>query len=131
MKQKFTSVHFFFVLVLAVMMAVIGFAVYQGSRPSSFDDFAQCLTTKGAKLYGAWWCPNCENQKKDFGNAFSFLDYQECSSPGKKDQLPVCKEAGITSYPTWRFADGSEQVGRTDLETLSEKTGCVLPTLEK
>lgn len=128
MNKKLTPVHYFIMIGVIVFGGLIAFAVYQGLAPSPYDAFAQCLTEKKAKMWGTWWCPNCENQKKLFGKAFDSIDYRECSSPGQKNQLAVCKEAGITSYPTWEFSDGARITGTTPLEDLAEKTGCALPT---
>ncbi|MBS3903415.1 MAG: hypothetical protein KGZ30_03535 [Anaplasmataceae bacterium] len=96
--------------------------------PSQYDEFAQCLTDKGVKYYGAWWCPNCQNQNNAFGSAKKYLNYTECYAPGQKQQqLPVCSDAKIESYPTWEFADGERLIGFQDFKTLAEKTSCELP----
>ncbi|HZR66349.1 MAG TPA: hypothetical protein VFA85_14475 [Terriglobales bacterium] len=101
------------------------FAVYR--RPvSTLDGFAKCLTSKGVKMYGAWWCPHCADQKELFGNAFQYVNYVECSPLGQKTQNDVCKQAGLKGYPTWQFADGSRAEGTLHLESLAEKTGCKL-----
>ena len=102
------------------------FAFYR--RPvSTLDGFAKCVSSKGAKMYGAWWCPHCADQKEMFGYAFQFVNYTECSPPGQRTQNDVCKQAGIKSYPTWQFSDGSHADGALHLQALSEKTGCRLP----
>lgn len=92
--------------------------------PSDMDLFAKCLTTNGAKLYGASWCPHCQDQKKAFGESVQFVNYIECASGGSKVQAQVCKDAGITGYPTWKFADNSEILGKATFDQLSEKTLC-------
>ncbi|MEK9177299.1 MAG: hypothetical protein AAB923_03305, partial [Patescibacteria group bacterium] len=53
--------------------------------------------------------------------------YVECSTPDGKNQLQVCKDKGVQSYPTWIFSDGSQQTGEVPLKMLSDKTGCALP----
>ena len=91
--------------------------------------FAQCLTEKGVKFYGAWWCPNCQNQKDKFGEAFQYVDYIECERvPGtsRGDTIDACKAANIESFPTWDFSDGTRKTGDLPLETLSEFSGCSL-----
>lgn len=91
--------------------------------------FARCLTQKGVKFYGAWWCPNCQNQKDKFGDAMQYVTYIECEKkPGTSqgDVTDACKAAKITSYPTWIFADGTEKTGDLPLETLSALSGCSL-----
>ncbi len=88
--------------------------------------FAQCIAASGAKFYGAYWCPHCQNQKHEFGDAAQYLPYVECAA-SLQEQTQVCKDAKIEGYPTWRFADGSEATGEQPLATLAEKTGCPLP----
>lgn len=85
---------------------------------------AQCLKDSGAVFYGAFWCPHCKKQKEEFGAAVPALPYIECSTPDGNDQTPICKAKGIKSYPTWKFADGSEMTGEVALDKLAEKTNC-------
>lgn len=92
-----------------------------------YDDFAKCLKDKGAVFYGAFWCSHCQNQKKSFGASVEFLPYVECSTPDGRGQIQVCIDKNIEGYPTWVFSDGSRQSGEVPFETLSSKTGCVLP----
>ncbi len=113
--------------VVVVIIAVIALFISQGSKPGKLDAFAQCLKEKGATFYGAFWCPHCQNQKAMFGNSAKYLPYVECSTPDGNSQTQICISKNIQSYPTWRFADGSESVGETSLQTLAEKTGCSLP----
>lgn len=101
--------------------------VYRPAGPSNLAPFAQCLKEKGAVFYGAFWCPHCQTQKAMFGSAVNELPYVECSTPDGRNQLPACRDANITGYPTWQFADGSRLSGEVQLETLAEKTGCSLP----
>jgi len=108
-----------------VVLALALFIV-PGYLPSELDDFAQCVTDSGATYYGAWWCPNCQNQNTLFGNAKKYIDYIECSGANRQ-QLPVCNEAGIKAYPTWEFGNGDRVEGTQTLAFLSEKTGCELP----
>lgn len=66
-----------------------------------YDSLAKCLTDKGVKMYGAYWCPHCQNQKKAFGDSFKYINYTECADPNVEGQLEVCQKAKIESYPTW------------------------------
>jgi phage baseplate assembly protein gpV len=91
------------------------------------DDFAKCLTGKGAQMYGAWWCPHCAEQKELFGYAFQYIKYNECSLPGERTETEQCKQAGIKHFPTWQYPDGSRTEGTEPLSFLSQKTGCKLP----
>ncbi len=124
MKCKLTPATMLFGGAGVIAFALIAFAIWQNVKPSPYDDFAQCLSDKGIVMYGAWWCPNCANQKKMFEGSFDRVEYIECSTAGSKLTLPVCKDAGISGYPTWRFTDGTDLRGVQQLETLSEKSGC-------
>lgn len=89
---------------------------------------AECLSSSGAKLYGAYWCSHCEQQKEAFGDAADRLPFVECGVEGDVSrQTDECAAAGITSYPTWRFADGTEKVGEADFDELAELSGCPWP----
>ena len=114
-----------------VLLAVFGAAYYLGYRSQhKYDGFAQCLKDRGVKMYGAWWCPHCQDQKEKFGQAsFKRVPYVECGVPGNiKGQNPVCKEDGIQHFPTWQFPPTGERVERVlTLEELSDRTGCSLP----
>ena len=102
--------------------------------PGTYDALAKCLSEKGAKFYGAFWCPHCQDQKDIFGSSVEFLPYIECSDPNEKNSSifqQACKDANIKSYPTWVFADGSRLVGKQELSTLADKTGCQLPNINQ
>lgn len=123
------------VVVLLIAVGTVLFAVSGGTSDSSSSDpldlstpeaaFAQCLKDKGVIFYGAFWCPHCRSQKELFGAAQKLLPYVECSTLDGNGQLPICREKGITGYPTWEFADGSRLSGEQSIETLAEKSGCV------
>ena len=114
-------------IVILVLVALVSWWVYAISTPGNYDEFAQCLKDKGAIFYGAFWCPHCKAQKAMFGKSVSKLPYVECSNPDGQSQTQICIDKGITSYPTWVFADGSRLSGEIPLATLAEKTSCVLP----
>lgn len=109
-----------------VLVPLIIYAVFATPKISSgqYDQLAQCLTDKGTKMFGAYWCSHCANQKRTFGNSFSKINYIECSLPDGKTQTEECQQAGINGYPTWEFGDGSRLDGEVSLETLAQKSGC-------
>lgn len=116
-------------IIIAVVVIVFGVALLEKTGPQKstrYDSFAMCLSEKGAKFYGAFWCPHCQKQKEMFEWSEK-IPYIECSTPDAKGQLQICTDAGISSYPTWFFADGSKLSGEVPLQTLAEKTGCSLP----
>ncbi len=110
-----------------VIVIFVGFGLWNRTQPGKYDTFAQCLGEKGAKFYGAFWCPHCQEQKALFGRSVKKLPYQECSTPDGQGRLPVCEQAGITGFPTWILSGGERLSGIQQLATLSEKTGCTLP----
>jgi hypothetical protein len=123
---KLTATHYFALLALLVVIGLIGWRWYDSSRPGEYDTFAQCLTDADATYYGAFWCGTCAEQNELFGNSKRLINYVECSLPSGQGQTEACAAAGITSYPTWEFADGERVVGLMSLDALAEKTGCEL-----
>lgn len=87
-------------------------------------NLAQCLTDSGAKLYTAYWCGHCQNQKAMFGENLKYLTYLECDPGGENPDPQACAEAGIRAFPTWILGDGTELVGTQQLEALATKTSC-------
>jgi hypothetical protein len=110
-----------------IAVAVIVALAITFLSPGKYDDLAKCLTKSGAKMYGASWCPHCQDQKEMFGKSFSYVDYVECSTPDGMGQLEVCKAANITSYPTWVFPDGTRHSGPITVDQLALKAGCPAP----
>jgi hypothetical protein len=113
-----------------VIVAVLGAAYYLDRRSQhKYDAFARCLGDRGVKMYGAWWCPHCQEQKEKFAASFEYAPYVECGVKGDlKGQNPVCKDDGIKHFPTWQFPPTGERVERVlSLEELSDRTGCSLP----
>lgn len=91
------------------------------------EALATCLKEKGAKFYGAFWCPHCQEQKKEFGSAAKLLPYTECAKLNGDGQADDCKEANITSYPTWVFPNGERKTGAQSHADLAVATGCPVP----
>src|SRR5882672_10036875 len=117
--------------ILGILLIVAAFAavIFLGlrKRGSRLDTFAKCLAAKQAKMYGAYWCPHCTEQKEMFESSFQFLPYVECGVPGSRDQAPACKDAGIKHFPTWQFANGERVEGTQPLPALAAKAECELP----
>jgi hypothetical protein len=118
-----------YIMIAIAIVVAFAAAYYFGwhRHNSRLDAFAQCLTAKQAKMYGAYWCPHCEEQKEKFGSSFQYAPYIECGIKGSKDIEPVCTQAGIKRFPTWIFADGTRVEGEHELQFLSDQTGCSLP----
>jgi glutaredoxin len=98
----------------------------QDKSISSEMALAEHLSKQGAKMYGAYWCPHCSNQKQFFGEkAFSKINYIECDPRGKNPQVNLCRSAKITGFPTWEINGKMYQGMRSlnDLATLSGYRG--------
>lgn len=118
--------------IFLVILIILSYWVFASvTATGEYDDFAQCLTEKGVKMYGAFWCPHCQDQKKEFGKSWKVFEknngYVECSTPGRQ-QTEECNSLGIQSYPTWEFADGKRQGGVFAISHLSQLSGCPLTT---
>ncbi len=114
----------------AVVIGVMGFGffmIWQANfAPGAYDEFAKCLSSKGVKMYGAFWCPHCQNQKKMFGNSWKYMTYVECSTPNGQDQTQQCKDSGIDGYPTWEFQNGKRISGELTLQQLASNSQCTI-----
>lgn len=124
--MKLSSNALIFGSVILVIVGLVGITIWQKNKPSVYDDFAQCITDAGGKMYGAYWCSHCEAQKELFGSAFRKINYVECSSPGSKS-FDLCPD--IESTPTWETSTGERILGEMTLEELSDKFSCELPVV--
>src|SRR5262245_34034807 len=69
------------------------------------DAFARCLSRAGTTYYRTSWCPHCRAQEEMFGSAMRYIEEVDCTAPGS------CAAAGVASFPTWIFGDGSRLSG--------------------
>jgi glutaredoxin len=101
----------------------IGWEIKSRSGPAEIK-LAKHLTRAGAKMYGAYWCPHCYEQEQLFGKqAWKYITYVECADDAIKNPQPkVCKQAGVTGFPTWSI-DGKLDAGTKKLAELGKLTG--------
>ena len=101
----------------------IGWEIKSTSGAAEIE-LAKHLTQKGAKMYSAYWCPHCFEQKQLFGKeAWEQVTNIECAADAKKNPQPeVCAKAGIQGFPTWSV-DGKLEPGIKKLAKLAELTG--------
>ena len=85
---------------------------------------AQCLTDKGAKMYGAVWCSHCKKQKDAFGEAFQYINYVECDPQTDLEGAKECLDKNIEGVPAWHFPDGTKKTGEASPQELAEIAGC-------
>jgi glutaredoxin len=115
------------VAVAIIVVLHLNYTGLLGEPPAVADPIARALaihlTQTGAKMYGASWCPHCQDQKDLFGAAANRLPYIECSTGGQgSPQTPECRTAGITTYPTW-IINGKRTEEVMTLPQLAAATG--------
>lgn len=117
------------IIKIGIFIIAVSFLIFMMIRSNvvpepetSDEDFAttlaKCLTDQGVKMYGADWCPHCQNQKKMFGEAFKYIDYVDCEMD--KEQ---CINAGVPGYPTW-IINNTHYSGAHPLELLANISKC-------
>ncbi|GIL84640.1 hypothetical protein Vretimale_14537 [Volvox reticuliferus] len=87
-------------------------------------DLAHRLSAVGARMYGAFWCSHCLEQKEDFGSAaMADFPYVECFPNGWKrgeKVAPACAAANIRAFPTWVIG-GKTIEGELQLDELEKE----------
>ncbi|XP_022741712.1 thiol-disulfide oxidoreductase LTO1 [Durio zibethinus] len=87
---------------------------------------ARHLHSIGAKMYGAFWCSHCLEQKQMFGReASKLLDYVECFPDGFKTgtkMFKACADAKLEGFPTW-VINGEVLSGEVELKELAKLSG--------
>jgi len=102
-----------YVILVVLVMAIGGYSVSYFSTPGPYDDFAKCLTDRGAVMYGAIkWCQYTQGQAAMFGKSFKYIDYRDES-----------ELEGIKTRPTW-VINGKWHEKVQSFQTLGAATGC-------
>ncbi|MDX2244290.1 MAG: vitamin K epoxide reductase family protein [Leptolyngbyaceae cyanobacterium bins.302] len=111
-----------------------GFPIANTSGTAEIE-LAKHLKQAGAKMYGAYWCPHCLDQKELFGKeAAQVYPYVECAPDGKNSQTALCEKIAAKAqeqtgqafgFPTWeingKFYPGTQSL--TELARISGYTG--------
>ena len=93
-------------------------AITTSSSPQKIQ-FAKFLSENNIKMYSAYWCPHCHDQKQLFGKkAVKELTIIECAQDGKDNQYELCKEKQIEGFPSWEI-NGEISSGVKDLNNLA------------
>jgi uncharacterized membrane protein len=81
-----------------------------------------------AKMYSAWWCPHCHDQKQLFGSqAVKVIPYVECDPAGQNPQTELCQSVDeVRGFPTWEI-NGQFLSGAKPLEELADASGYTGP----
>ncbi|KAL3525216.1 hypothetical protein ACH5RR_013588 [Cinchona calisaya] len=95
---------------------------------------ARHLRSIGAKVYGAFWCSHCLEQKEMFGReAADILDYVECFPDGYRkgtQMAKACTDVKIEGFPTW-VINGEVSSGELDFSELAQASGFELGDLNR
>jgi len=94
---------------VGILLLISGGIAYATLSPGNYDTFAQCLTEKGAKMYGEDWCQYTKAQKAMFGNSFKYIEYEQ-----KQD---------LETRPTW-VIEGQVYETVQSFQRLAALTGC-------
>ncbi|AFY74343.1 putative membrane protein [Synechococcus sp. PCC 7502] len=114
-------------LIVGAIVLVGTLGIYSSQNKQAFipqtyaGRLAQHLTTAGSKMYGAFWCPHCREQKELFGEAVKAVPYVECATnqANPRVQSAECRSKQIESYPTWEIG-GKLYPGVKQLDELAK-----------
>ena len=119
---------FFTGLIVGVLVIVgaAGLYSFQSKLAAQNQTFAgrlvQHFRSTNTKMYGAFWCPHCRDQKVLFGDAAKQIPYVECDPRGENPQPKLCQDKQIKSFPTWEFNNQLYE-GQKTLDQLADLTG--------
>lgn len=118
-KEKKNLKKHFLIVALVAAFVLLSYTVYvRAQRPGQYNDFAKCLTEKGAVIYGNDFCSYTAKQLNFFGKSKEYLDYVKCI-----DNQELCDSKGVRTTPTWEI-DGKMHEQVQTFETLAALTGC-------
>ncbi len=100
------------VIVLGLFLHYSGlFDPAAGPEDPYLKGLAVHLRDSGARFYGAYWCPACQEQKTLFEASVERLPYVECTPDGRRGVLNFdCVANDVRDYPTW-IIDGRRYTG--------------------
>ena len=98
----------------------------EGENAADLVGFAKALTAAGAKLYGADWDSVSTEQRQLFQEGANYLPFIEVTNPDRSFNS-VGTAQGITTLPTWKFANGQTATGLKTLEQIATLAGVAIP----
>lgn len=101
-------------IVFVLIVGGIGFSYMNTLKPAALDGFAQCLTDKGAIMFGSSSCQYTHAQQGMFGNSARFIDSRDFT-----------KDPNIKITPTW-LINGDYYENVQTFDRLASLTGCEL-----
>src|SRR3989344_4539715 len=99
-KESKSNFRKYVILSIIGLIIIFSFLVVSSyvKQPGKYDDFAKCLTEKGAIIYGNDFCSYTRNQLGFFGKSKKYLNYVKCI-----DNKGLCDSKGVEVTPTWEI----------------------------
>ena len=116
-KINFKKYFIIIALIITIVLIVLSILNY-AKRPGQYDDFAKCLTEKGATVYGNDYCQYTAKQLNFFGKSKKYLNYVKCI-----DNEELCNSKGVGVTPTWEI-NGKTYPQVQTFESLATYSGC-------
>ena len=119
-KEGKNNLRKYYLIGLSILIIILlSFTVYSYMNKSGeYDDFAKCLTEKGAVVYGNDFCSYTAKQLNFFGKSKEYLNYVKCI-----DDEALCDNKNIKVTPTWEI-DGKMYDQIQTFEKLALLSGC-------
>ncbi len=118
-KRKANPKKYFIWAIIALIVLFGGLSVRNyAASPGEFDDFAKCLTEKGAVMYGNDFCQYTRGQMNFFGKSKQYINYIKCINNEE-----LCNSKGVKVTPTWEIEGKMYEQVQT-FEKLSALSGC-------
>ena len=120
-KKLINLKKYFIFFALAIIIGLSAYMVTSNmNKAGEYDAFSQCLTKKGAVVYGNDYCQYTIKQLNFFGKSKDYLNYVKCiDNPG------VCEGKKVSITPTWEINGKMYEQVQT-FEQLSAYSGCAL-----
>ena len=94
-----------------------------GPEKPHLKALATHLRDSGARFYGTYWCPACQQQKALFGASADRLPYVECTPDGRgRPPDLACVANNVREYPTW-IIHGGRHAGVVTVDELARLSG--------
>jgi uncharacterized membrane protein len=116
------------VIVLVLFMHFSGvFDRAAGPERPYLQALAAHLHDSGARFYGTYWCPACQQQKALFEASANRLPYVECTPEGRGGVVNfACVANNVQDYPTW-IVNGRRHTGVVPVDELARLSGFEWP----
>ena len=118
-KAKINFKKYFIWASIVLIIILIALTINaQIKKPGEYDDFAKCLTEKGAVVYGNDYCSYTVKQLNFFTKSQKYLNYIKCT-----DNEALCNEKKVDITPTWEINENMYS-GVQTFEALAAYSGC-------